>query len=319
MKIIMAAGVLLSSLAASVGVYAQTPNVESPAVQSHIDAAKKFAGTRYASAAARLCSPPNARPRPSFASPFVEPVRLFDNLYFLGQANVYAWAVDTPEGIIMLDSLNDAKDAEVTIVGGMKKLGLDPARIKYVVISHAHADHFGGAPYLKQHYGARVVASEASWREMEQLATRGNNRGAAPPARDMAVTDGQKLTLGGTTITFWITPGHTPGTTSVIVPVTDRGQRHMAMVLSGPRTETLETTRQMLASAEKLAGVAKAAKVDVELTNHSYVDNSLPIIEAIRNRKANEPNAYVIGEQGAQNFLGWQAECLKADVARSEK
>jgi metallo-beta-lactamase class B len=249
----------------------------------------------------------------------VEPVRLFDNLYFLGQANVYAWAVDTPDGIIMLDSLNNAKDAEVTIGGGMKKLGLDPSRIKYVVISHAHADHFGGAPYLKQHHGARVVASEASWREMEQLASRPDARGAVPPARDMVVTDGQTLTLGGTTFTFWITPGHTPGTTSVIVPVTDRGQRHVAMVLSGPRTETLETTRQMLASTEKLAGVAKSAKVDVELTNHSYVDDSLPIIEAIRNRKPTEPNAYVIGEEGAQRFLGWQAECLKADIARSEK
>ena len=245
----------------------------------------------------------------------MEPVRLFDNLYFVGLANVYSWVVDTPEGIIVLDTLNNAKDAEVTIVGGMKKLGLDPTRIKYVVISHAHGDHFGGAPYLKEHYKARILASEASWREMEQIKS-GN---APPPARDMVVTDGQTLTLGGTTLTFVLTPGHTPGTVSVIVPVTDRGQRHVAFVLSGPRTETLETTRQMLASTEKLAKTGKTAHVDVQLTNHSYVDDSLPVIEAIRKRKASETNAYVIGEEGFQHFTGWQAECLKADIARSEK
>jgi hypothetical protein len=90
-------------------------------------------------------------------------------------------------------------------------------------------------------------------------------------------------------------------------------------MLSGPRTETLETTRQMLASTEKLARVGKTAHVDVELTNHSYVDDSLPIIDAIRKRKPGEPNAYVIGEDGFQRFTGWQAECLKADIARSER
>lgn len=315
MKMMIAVGVVVSILAAGVPRYAQGTSQESPAVQRHVEAAKALAGTRYAAAAQRLCAPPNARPRPTFTDPAVEPVRLFDNLYFLGLANVYAWAVDTPEGIILLDSLNNAKDAEVTIVGGMKKLGLDPSRIKYVVISHAHGDHFGGAPYLKQHYGARVLASDASWRGMERI----QSTSAPPPARDMVVTDGQTWTLGGTTLTFVLTPGHTPGTVSVIVPVTDRGDRHVAMALSGPRTETLETTRQMLASTERLAMLAKSAHVDVELTNHSYVDDSLPIIEAVRKRKPGEPNAYVIGEEGFQRFAGWQAECLKADIARSER
>jgi glyoxylase-like metal-dependent hydrolase (beta-lactamase superfamily II) len=52
-----------------------------------------------------------------------------------------------------------------------------------------------------------------------------------PPARDMDITDGQKLTLGNTTLTFYITPGHTPGTVSMLVPVTDHGQTTFAFVL----------------------------------------------------------------------------------------
>jgi metallo-beta-lactamase class B len=288
---------------------------EPPSVQNHVTAAKELAGSRYAAAAARLCNPPNARPRPTFTDLNVAPVRLFDNFYFVGLANVYSWALDTPEGIIIFDTLNNSKDAEVTIVGGMKKLGLDPARIKYAFITHAHADHFGGARYLKERFNARIVSSESSWREMEQIKS-GN---APPPARDMAVKDGETLALGGTTLTFVLTPGHTPGTMSVIVPVTDRGQRHVALLMSGPRTESLEATRQMLATTDKLMKIGKTAHVDVQFTNHSYVDDSLPIIEAVRKRTPAEPNAYVIGEDGFQRFIGWQAECLKADIARSEK
>jgi metallo-beta-lactamase class B len=314
MKLRIVSAVIISILL-TVALASAQGTKDSPAVQQHVAKAMELAGTRYHDAAARLCAPPDARPRPTFANPNVEPLRLFDNLYFVGLANVYAWAVDTPEGIVLLDTLNNAKDAEVTIAGGLKKLGLDPSRIKYAIISHAHGDHFGGAPYFKEKYNARILASEASWREMEQIKS-GN---APPPKRDMVVTDGQKLTVGGTTFTFVITPGHTPGTTSVIVPVIDRGERHVAFVLSGPRTESLDTTTQMLASEEKLAKFGKEHKVDVQLTNHSYVDNSLPIIEAIRNRKAGEKNAYVIGEDGFQKFVGWQAECLRADIARSGK
>jgi metallo-beta-lactamase class B len=315
MKVKIVLGLVISILTVTGFARAQGASKESPVVQQHVAKAMELAGSRYHDAAARLCAPPDARPRPQFTNLNVEPVKLFDNLYFIGLANVYAWAVDTPEGIILLDSLNNAKDAEVTIVAGLKKLGLDPTRIKYVVISHAHGDHFGGAPYMKQHYNARIVASEQSWQEMEKV----KSENAPAPKRDMVVTDGQKLTVGGITLTFVQTPGHTPGTTSVIVPVMDRGQRHMAFVLSGPRTESLETTTQMLASEEKLAKYGKENKVDVQLTNHSYVDNSLPVIEAVRNRKAGEPNAFVIGEEGFQKFVGWQAECLKADIARSKK
>jgi metallo-beta-lactamase class B len=311
-------GVVTLSLGLAAGLQAQGTSNEPPAVQKHVDAARAMANIRYKTAMERLCMPPDKRPRPQFTDLNVEPVRLFDNLYFVGLANVYAWAYDTPDGIVMLDTLNNSKDAEVTIVGGMKKLGLDPSRIKYIIITHAHGDHFGGAPYLKEHYGAHVIASEEAWREMEGLKPGGSNF-APPPKRDMVAMDGQKFTFGGSTFTFILTPGHTRGTLSVMFPVMDKGQRHMAYVLSGPRTETPDTTSVMLTSTEKLLGIAKSGHVDVEFTNHSYIDDSLPTIEAVRHRKATEPNAYLIGEDGVQKYLGWQAECLRADLARSGK
>ena len=53
------------------------------------------------------------------------------------------------------------------------------------------------------------------------------------PAREMDITDGQKLTLGNTTLTLCITPGHTPGTVSMLVPVTDDGRSHVLSFWGG--------------------------------------------------------------------------------------
>src|SRR2546429_5824821 len=56
-------------------------------------------------------------------------------------------------------------------------------------------------------------------------------RNASPwpkPRRDLIATDGQRLTLVDTTLTLYLTPGHTPGTISTLIPVTDGGKSHLA-------------------------------------------------------------------------------------------
>lgn len=299
------------------GAFAQ----RSSAALAHINKARELAGTRYAAAQQRLCSPvQDRRPVGSYPNTRLEPLRLFDNVYFLGLGNVYAWAVDTSEGIIVLDSLNNADDAEQMIAGGLEKLGLEPARIKYVVITHSHGDHYGGSSYLKQKFGARIIASDADWKVMEAMTKTRTRSFVAPPARDITVTDEQKLELGGTTLTFVMTPGHTPGAMSMFIsPVTDNGERHVAALLNGTATRTPEATRQLAGSMERLSKLAKAAGVDIELNNHSFIDDSLPLLEQMRTRKPGEPNPFIIGEDGFQKFAGWLTECLKADIARTEK
>ena len=299
-KIMLVVAVSASALATAVPARAQEP----PAIQKHIDAARELAGTRYQRAMTRLCLPRNGRPRPEFPTS-VAPVRVFDNLYFVGLPDVYSWALDTSEGIVLFDALNNARDAEMTIVGGLQQLGLDPARIRYVVISHEHADHYGGARYLQDRFGARIVASDMAWRAMEEK-------------RDMVVADGDRLIVGATTLTFYSTPGHTAGALSTLVPVTEGGQRHLAFLLGGPRTVSLATSREMVASTERIATLARSAGVDVELNDHSYIDDSLPLLEAARRRQPGEANPFIVGAEGFQRFAGWQIACLNADVARGE-
>ena len=69
MKMKIVSGVVISILAITGFARAQGASKESPAVQQHIAKAMEYAGTRYHDAAARLCSPPNNRPRPAFDNP----------------------------------------------------------------------------------------------------------------------------------------------------------------------------------------------------------------------------------------------------------
>ncbi len=116
---------------------------------------------------------------------------MFDNLYFVGQTEYSAWAVTTSAGIILVDTIYDYS-VEDEVVGGLRKLGLDPATIKYAIVSHGHGDHSGGAKYLQDHFGTRIILSADDW----DLLDRSNG---TKPKRDMVATDGQKLTLGDTT------------------------------------------------------------------------------------------------------------------------
>jgi metallo-beta-lactamase class B len=95
----------------------------------------------------------------------------------------------------------------------LKALGSDPNDIKYVLISHAHSDHVGGASYLQDRFNAKVIMSEADWNLLDT--TKASWR---KPRRELVATDGQKLTLGETTLVLNITPGHTLGTISTLIP-----------------------------------------------------------------------------------------------------
>ena len=92
---------------------------------------------------------------------------MFDNLYFVGTKFHSSWALTTSEGIILIDTLYDYASEEA-IVGGLKKLGLDPAAVKYVIISHAHGDHVGGAKLMQDRFGSRIVMGGPDWEAIEK-------------------------------------------------------------------------------------------------------------------------------------------------------
>jgi metallo-beta-lactamase class B len=149
---------------------------------------------------------------------FAWPANIFDNLYFIGTKTAGVWAVNTPEGIIVIDANFQYSSKELVL--GLLNFGLDPKNIKYIIITHAHDDRYWGAKGLQDTYpNARVAMSAADW----DLVAKDNSPAQFKPRRDMVIADGQKITLGGVTVTAYVTPGHTPGTLSLIIgPLTNR-------------------------------------------------------------------------------------------------
>ena len=88
---------------------------------------------------------PPGRGRAGGGAQTLEPGKAFDNLYFVGLPSVSAWAISTSAGIILVDALNNSKDAETAIVPGLRSVGLDAAQIKYLIITHSHGDHYDSA------------------------------------------------------------------------------------------------------------------------------------------------------------------------------
>ena len=134
----------------------------------------------------------------------------------------------------------------------------------------------------------------------------------------MVVTDGQKLTLGDTTLTMYITPGHTAGTVSTLIPVKDRGTPHLVAEWGGTLIGGLRTPEGFatyINSAERFRDIVAKAGADVIVSNHTNYDGSKVKLPAVLARKAGDPHPYVIGKDAVQRYLTVADECAKAGLA----
>jgi metallo-beta-lactamase class B len=245
----------------------------------------------------------------------VDPVKVFDNLYFVGEKEYSAWAVTTSEGIILVDTIWDYSVAD-EIVGGLKKLGFDPAQIKYALVTHGHRDHVGGAKYLQDHFGTRIILSAADWDLVEN-----SPRVTVKPKRDMVATDGQKLTLGDTTLTLYLTPGHTLGTVSVLIPVKDNGKPHLVAEWGGTGfnfEHSRERFQTYVASAERFGEIVAKSGADVLIANHTNLDGSKVKLPALALRKPGEENPWVIGNAAVRGYVKVAEECARASLLREK-
>src|SRR6202521_441231 len=264
------------------------------AVDAHLIAARTAAGFDFTGVLARLCVAPAAvpstlrdeapGPAPARDTWFIEPAKVFDNLYFVGSKFHSSWALTTSEGIILIDTLY-IYNSEEEIVGGLKKLGFDPATVKYVIISHAHSDHVGGAKLMQDRFGSRIVMGGPDWDSIEKSV---NGYPLGKPKRDIVADDGHKITLGDTSVTIVTTPGHTPGTLSMLFTVKDRG-RPINVAYSGGTALNFSSTAPnfdiYIKSQSKMAAAAAASNAIILMSNHTEFDNAVPKIKMMAARK----------------------------------
>jgi len=313
-------GVLAVMAAFGVAVAAAQPAPNE--IDAHLGAAKKAAGVEWRGVLGALCvapahaPPPDVKPGPPPQDRdrwYMEPAKVFDDVDFVGTKDRSSWALTTADGIILIDTTYEY-EADKVIVGNLKKLGLDPVSVKYVIISHAHSGEVGGAKLMQDRFGSRIVMGAGDWDAIEKSVNLFPN---GKPKRDVAVTGRQDITLGGRTVTLLPMPGHTPGTLSMIFKVKDNGAPLTVAFSGGTEFNFVNDVPHFdtyIASARRFAAAAADANATVLLTNQSEFDNAALKIRTLASRRRGEPHPLDVGSDLVQRYFKVFDEC--AQVAR---
>ena len=172
-----------------------------------------------------------------------DPVRLIDNVWWVGHSQVGAFLITTPDGHVLVDTTHP-HDVH-WVVENIVKAGFKLADIKYIINTHPHGEHIGGLAAMRRLIPeAKSITSEAT---AYDLATGGIHdyryvygtddevlvEQFEPVTVDGHIADGGKLTLGNITLTAHLTPGHMKGVTTWSFPVRDKGKEYTAVIMGG--------------------------------------------------------------------------------------
>ncbi len=219
-----------------------------------------------------------------------EPFKMFDNLYYVGVQRVGAHLITTTEGLILLDATYDHLANQV--LENVRTLGFDPGEIRYILISHGHNDHAGGARRIQQVTGAKIAIGEG---DAETLA-RGSEGGTFPfpgVTPDLRLKDGDEITLGDTKLQVHLTPGHTPGTISLEWTVYDDGTPRKALFFGGPGVNA----QDLGAFMDSVRCLQRIDDAEVLVLPHPFLENQFGRAARLALREAGDPNPFVAPDQ----------------------
>jgi metallo-beta-lactamase class B len=291
----------------------------------YVAQAKIAAGTDWGGTLVRLCIPgplpgtgaAGGPPRvPDRATWYAEPAKVADNLYFIGTKIHSSWAIVGSQGIIIIEALYDyaAKDE---ILDGMKKLGLDGSKVKYVILSHAHADHDGGAKLLQDSFpGAHLIYGAEDWKAVDAS----TNHAGGKPKHDMVGTDGMKVSVRDASLEIVTMPGHTPGTLSYLFEVRDNGKPLKIAYVGGtaiPFNGSPEFYDTYIASSQKMGRAAESFGATALLTNHSEFDDAYLKAHTAASRKPGEANPFDVGSDAVKRYFEVVQDCAEATRLRA--
>ena len=227
--------------------------------------------------------------------------QVFDNLYFIGDEGTLVYVLATSDGLVLIHSGYQNK-VESVLLPGMKKLGLDPSQVKYVLVGHAHADH------LLVHVFPGAVRSEGRPRcgglggprpggrfpsaERSEAAQAGHRQGQPDdPRRRRADHD----CPSARTHARW---------RRLRVPGQGWKETRMAamnaatiLLLDNPRL-SVATMQQYAEAIQNFKSVTTRMKVEVEVQNHPLFDDTFEKASRLATRKPGDPNPFVVGEAG---------------------
>lgn len=222
---------------------------------------------------------------------YIEPFRMFDNVYYVGDKWVSSYVVETLSGLVLIDSLDFPYSK--WIPENLRKLGLGDKEITHILVTHGHSDHVGGAEYLQSIFGSKVIMTKKGLElAIEQSGkSKGKNK-FLPPKVEAFATDGSSIVIGGTEFKFYITPGHTQGDLSIDFLVKDNNVNYRAFIVGGhgvnfQKPSLVKAFLSSMARIKKLAN--ESPVVAVNLSNHPHKNNLFANRDKIRQGESANP------------------------------
>jgi metallo-beta-lactamase class B len=152
------------------------------------------------------------------------PHKIIGNIYYVGTETLAAFLVTTPQGHILVNTMYE--QTVPVIQKSVEQLGFKFTDIKIVLGSHSHADHMEGDALVKQLTGAQVMAME-----QDVVALQAIQPGGKAHPIDKVLHDGDRVTLGNTTLVAHLTPGHTKGCTTWTMKVQEAGRSYDVVII----------------------------------------------------------------------------------------
>ena len=233
------------------------------------------------------------------------PFKIFDNLYYVGIDFVSAYILTTSDGLILIDATYDRNVDHV--LSGIKKMGFDPKDIKFILVTHWHADHFGGAPAIHKLTGATVGMIGEDWDALK-----------TPPGINSdqiwRIKDGDTLTLGDTTLKLFHLPGHTLGVLGIEYTLYDNGTPYKGLTFGGNgfNFRGVEQTEMIIDSTKRVLAMEG---MQVNIGNHQTMGKVFERAKRLEGRKPGEPHPFV--DPGA--FVEYHEDLLARAHTKLEK
>jgi N-acyl homoserine lactone hydrolase len=157
------------------------------------------------------------------------PIDFSDNCYLIHHSGEGYLLWDTgitdrlaaaPDGVTV-PALSQTWHRTQTLAAALAALGVKPADIRYLAVSHVHPDHVGNVGEFPD---ATLIIQKAEWEYGLKLPLQPFN-----PKNKLQLIEGDKDLFGDSSVTILSTPGHTPGHQSLLVHLEKTGN----VVLSG--------------------------------------------------------------------------------------